>query len=166
MKDPRSACFNSLYWDMGFSWFINRFYIGELELSKSEKAFLVRKQKDFKKHYDQLEISELRNGGVFCYSEKYISEITDALKAEGYKWVIIYRNGYLSVRSADDSNINLVDVAKTVGKGGGHEHAIGIPQEKDQLDKLIAKVDDAVDTVLKLKTNPPSDEFMNKLKGM
>ena len=166
LKDPRSKCFNSLYWDMGFNWFINRFYNGDIELSKSEKSFLVRKQMDFKKHYEQLEISELKNGGVFCYSEKYISEITDALRNEGYKWVIIYRPGYLSVRSSDDSNINLVEVAKIVGKGGGHEQAIGIPQEKDQLDALIAKVDDAVDTYLKLKTNPPSDEFMNKLKGI
>lgn len=166
LKDPRSKHFNSLYWDMGFNWFINRFYTGDLELSKSEKAFLVRKQKDFKNYYDGLEISELKNGGVFCYSDKYISEITDALKAEGYKWMIIYRSGFLSIRSADDSGIDLVEVAKIVGKGGGHEHAIGIPQEKDKLDELIAKVDESVDTYIKLKTNPPADEFMNKLNGV
>lgn len=166
LKDPRSKPFNSLYWDMGFNWFINRFYTGDMELSKPEKTFLIRKQKEFKKFYDNLEISELKNGGVFCYSEKFISEITDALKEDGYKWVIIYRNGFLSIRSADDSNINLVEVAKILGKGGGHEHAIGVPQEKDQLNTLIAKVEESVDTYIKLKTNPPADEFMNKLKGV
>lgn len=166
LKDPRSKPFNSLYWDMGFTWFINRFFGGDVELSRAEKAFLVRKQKDFKEYYDGLEISELNNKGVFCYCDHFLSEVSDALKADGYAWVVLYRPGFLSVRSSDDSNIDLVEVAKILGKGGGHEHAIGIPQEKDMLDKLIGDVDNAVDTYIKLKTNPPADEFMNKLNGV
>lgn len=163
LKDPRSKPFNSLYWDMGFSWFINRFYSGDVELSKPEKAFLVRKQKEFKKYYDNLEISDLKNGGVFCYSDKFISEVSDALKEEGYKWIILYRTGFLSVRSADNSDINLVEVTKILGKGGGHEHAVGIPQEKDQLNDLIKRVEDSVESYLESKKNPPADAFMNKL---
>ncbi len=165
-KDPRSKHYNALYWEMGFNWFVNRFYIGEIELNKSEKAFLVRRQKEYKEYFDSLEISELRNGGVFCYSEKFLHEIVESLYAEGYKWCIVYRAGYLSVRSSNDSGIDLTEVVKTLGRGGGLEHAVGIPQNKDVLDKLIQSVDEAVDTAIKLKTNPPADEFMNKLQGV
>lgn len=165
LNDPRSRCFNTLFWDMGFNWFVNRFYDGDTELSKSEKKFLVRKQKEYADYYAKLEVTTLGNGGVFCATDKFIWEIFDSLMKDGYKWCVIYRPGYLSVRSAEGSNIDLVSVAKTLGMGGGHEYAIGISMENKKLEDVIMKLDKAVDTCIQLKLNPPSDAFMAKLQN-
>lgn len=170
LQDPRSKHFNSLYWKMGFEWFSERFFTGETELLKSEKQFLVRRQKQFDEHYANLAIQELTNKGVVCETEIFIGDVSDALRKDGYDWCIIYRNGYLSVRSTDNSGINLVNVTKRLGKGGGHEHAAGIPQQKENLAALIKRIENEVDVEIKLnaeksKANEP-DDFTKKLAGI
>ena len=142
LKDPRSKAYNSLFWE-----------------------FLVRKQKQFNEYYAKLPIQELSNKGVVCESELYISDVADALRKDGYEWCIIYRNGYLSVRSSDDSNINLANVTKRLGKGGGHIHAVGIPQQKENLADLIKRIENEVDVELKnVASKNVADDFVKKLQ--
>lgn len=165
LKDPRSKAYNSLFWEMGFNWFVQRFFTGDIELIKAEKQFLVRKQKQFNEYYANLPIQELKHKGVVCESELYISDVADALRKDGYEWCIIYRNGYLSVRSSDDSNINLANVTKRLGKGGGHVHAVGIPQQKENLADLIKRIENEVDVELKNVTSKNvADDFVKKLQ--
>ena len=166
LQDPRSKAFNSLFWKMGFPWFVERFFTGDTDLSKSEKLYLLRRQKEFKELYDNLPIQELSNKGVVCESEQFLGDICDALRNDGYDWCIIYRLGNLSVRSSDDSGINLVRVAEKLGKGGGHFHAIGVPQLKENLGELIKRIETAVDEVIKEKdaVNAPN-EFMQRLQN-
>lgn len=170
LKDPRSKHFNSLFWKMGFEWFCERFFTGETDLLKSEKQFLIRRQKEYDELYTNLPIQELSNKGVVCESEIFISDISDSFRKDGYEWCIIYRNGYLSVRSSDESGINLVNVTKRLGKGGGHEHAVGIPQQKDNLGALIKKIEVEVDNELKMNAEKAQasepDEFTKKLAGI
>lgn len=151
--DIRSRQLSALFWNYKFEWFVKRFYRGEVELSESEKTFLMSYQKKFKRFYDNLEIVELRNGGVFCTSRKYLSEITHSLFADGYRWCAVYRpnvpTGSFSVRSSNGSGIDLIKVVKTMCRGGGMKHSIGIAQDKDEIDEMVHKIDDAVDVSLK-----------------
>lgn len=163
LKDPSSKCFNSLFWKMGFEWFCERFLTGDITLSKSEKLYLVRKQKEFNEIYANLPIQELSNKGVVCTSDVYISEITDALRNDGYEWCIVYHRGLLSVRS-NTGFVDLVKVTERLGKGGGHKYAVGIIQNKDNLNTLIKKIEKCVDDEIKSQITP-ANEFMDKLKG-
>lgn len=167
LKDPKSKAYNSLFWKMGFGWFSERFFTGDINLSKSEKLYLLRRQKEFEELYANLPIQELSNKGVVCESEVYLGDICDALRKDGYDWCIIYRLGNLSVRSSDNSEINLVKVAEKLGKGGGHFHAIGVPQLKENLNELIKRIEKAVDEVLKEKEKESApNEFMQRLQAV
>lgn len=165
LKDQRSKPFNHLYWAMGFSWFVERFMTGDIELSKSEMKYLVRRQKDYNEFYANLPIQELKNNGVVCVTEKYLSDVADSLRNDGYDWCILYRNGNLSLRSSENSNINLVNVTKRLGKGGGHYHAVGVPQQKENLSDLIKRIETEVDNELKdVKMKEDQNDFMKRLQ--
>ena len=65
------------------------------------------------------------------------------MKKEGYKWFCIKNKGNLSVRCDD---IDLTDVCKKIGKGGGHKSAAGIPLYKnDDVLALIHRVEEIID---------------------
>ena len=166
LKDARSKAYNNLYWAMGFNWFVERFLGGDIDLNRGEKLYLVRRQKDFEELYTNLPIQELSNNGVVCEAEKYIADIADALRNDGYEWCIIYRNGNLSVRTSNDSKINLANVCARLGKGGGHMHAVGIPQQKENLAELIKRIETEIDNEIKeLNSKNVADDFMKKLEN-
>ena len=77
----------------------------------------------------------------------------------------MYRNGNLSIRSSENSNINLVNVTKRLGKGGGHYHAVGVPQQKENLADLIKRIETEVDNELnEVKKKEAPNDFMKKLQ--
>lgn len=165
-KDIRSPHYNSLFWKMGFEWFVERFYDGDMKLSESESKYLIRRKKEFDKLYKNLEIHELGEKGVLCESDNFIYELFEALKKDGYEWCMIYRsNGYVSIRSSEESRINLLKVCEKLEKGGGHKHAIGMPLEKNNLLQLAKDVEKAIIEVKsdELINQNINDDFMSKL---
>jgi len=128
LKNPKSKYFNMMFWEMGYKWFMRRFIGGNTNMYQEEKRYFVDAKKEFEMMYENLEISDLARNGVFFETSKYHVESIDALKKEGYKWFIIKNKNNLSVRCDD---IDLTEVARRMGKGGGHKHAIGVYLTKD-----------------------------------
>ena len=72
----------------------------------------------------------------------------------------------MSVRTSNDSKINLANVCARLGKGGGHMHAVGIPQQKENLAELIKRIETEIDNEIKeLNSKNVADDFMKKLEN-
>lgn len=125
LSDPRSMPFNALYWQMGFEWFVSRFKNGNTALYPEEKQYLLEYRNDVQQQYDTLSISDLPHNGCFYKCEKHLAEMSRRLANDGYQYQIIFHNNALSLRSSTDK-IDLVDVCRLIGKGGGHRRAAGI----------------------------------------
>lgn len=153
LSDPRSMPFNALYWQMGFRWFMTRFMNGNTKLYPEEKQYILDYQKAVQLTYDNLPISDLPHKGCFYECEMYMAEMSRRLANDGYQYQIIKHGNALSIRSATD-NINLLDVCKYVGDGGGHRRAAGIPLKPgDDIKLLVQKICFGVEHVL----NNPKD---------
>lgn len=144
LKDVRSMFFNAMAFEMGFNWFVNRFINGNIDLYPEEKLFLKNYQKDYKKFYDELPLSELSNNGAFVEVNKYLAEVSRDLRKDGYEWLIMKHGKGLSLRSNRD-DLDLTQVAKILGKGGGHKKAIGMSITKNMRDEII-DIEKAVET--------------------
>lgn len=131
LKNNKSKFFNQLYWRYGFNWFADRFEHGKIELYQEEKDFLVRHSNEFKEFFSKLEVSDLDNNGVFVSTSKFLGDLDIKLRELGYQYMIIYRGDKYSIRANNDK-INLVEVCKTLGKGGGHKQAVGIFYKFDE----------------------------------
>lgn len=143
LKNPKSKYFNTMFWEMGSKWFGRRFIKGNVNLYPEEKQYFVDMKKEFDDMYENLEISDLARNGVFFETAKYHNECIDALKKEGYKWFCIKNKNAISIRCDD---IDLTEVCKRMGKGGGHVHAAGIPLSKfDNVGDIVKKVEYYVD---------------------
>lgn len=148
LQDKRSMLFNALMWQMGFNWFFARFKHGKIALYDEEKEWLKEYIQEVKKQYDELPISDLAHEGCFYECEKYLAEMSVRLSKEGYKYQVIKHGNSLSIRSNTD-DINLVDVCKFIGRGGGHRRAAGIPIfYGEDIKQLVEKVTFAVEHVL------------------
>lgn len=143
LKDKRSAYFNNMFWEMGLKWFMRRFIKGNVTLYPEEKQYFIDAQKEFKDMYDSLVISDLARNGVYFETSRFHYECIEALKKEGYKWFLIKNKNNLSIRCDE---IDLTEICKKIGKGGGHVHAAGIPISKtDNVPELIQQVEREVD---------------------
>lgn len=143
LKDKRSAYYNNMYWEMGPKWFLRRFINGNVTLYPEEKQYFVDATKEFKDLYESLEIFDMARNGVFFETARFQYECIEALKKDGYKWFAIRNKNNLSVRCDD---VDLVDIAKKLGKGGGHKHAIGIPlTSADNIGELLKKLEYFID---------------------
>lgn len=143
LKLPASVYFNNLFWEMGYKWFIRRFISGNTTMYPEEKQYFIDAKKEFEKMYETLEICDLARNGVYFEADRFHYETIEALKKEGYKWFCIKNKGNLSVRCDD---IDLTDVCKKIGKGGGHKSAAGIPLYKnDDVLALIHRVEEIID---------------------
>ena len=149
LKDIRSRYFNNMFWEMGNKWFMRRFMTGNVKLYPEEKQYLIDAQAEFKDMYDNLEISDLVDNGVYFETDRFMNETVEALKKDGYKWFAIRNKNSISVR-ADD--VNLLDVFKIFNNGGytggGHPHAGGIPLSyKSDVGKVLNDLQNAYDAV-------------------
>lgn len=143
LKIPASVYFNNLFWEMGYKWFMRRFISGNTTMYPEEKQYFIDAKKEFEKMYETLEICDLARNGVYFEADRFHYETIEALKKEGYKWFCIKNKGNLSVRCDD---IDLTDVCKKIGKGGGHKSAAGIPLYKnDDVLALIHRVEEIID---------------------
>ena len=143
LKLPASVYFNNLFWEMGHKWFMRRFISGNTTMYPEEKQYFIDAKKEFEKMYETLEICDLARNGVYFEADRFHYETIEALKKEGYKWFCIKNKGNLSVRCDD---IDLTDVCKKIGKGGGHKSAAGIPLYKnDDVLALIHIVEEIID---------------------
>lgn len=143
LKDPRSTYFNNLYWEMGNKWFLRRFIKGNLKFSDEEKQYFMDSKKEFTDMYETLEIFDLAHKGVFFETDRFMHECIESLKQDGYKWFIIKNKNNLSVRCDD---IDLTDVFKKLGRGGGHIHAGGCPlQKSDNVSDIISRIEQIMD---------------------
>ena len=144
LKIPASVYFNNLFWEMGYKWFIRRFITGNTVMYPEEKRYFIDAKKEFENMYETLEIVDLAHNGVYFESDRFHYECIEALKKDGYKWFAIKNKGNLSVRCDD---IDLTEIAKKIGKGGGHVHAIGIPMAKtDNPIELVKRIELFIDT--------------------
>ena len=143
LKIPASVYFNNLFWEMGYKWFMRRFISGNTTMYPEEKQYFIDAKKEFDKMYETLEICDLARNGVYFEADRFHYETIEALKKEGYKWFCIKNKGNLSVRCDD---IDLTDVCKKIGKGGGHKSAAGIPLYKnDDVLALIHRIEEIID---------------------
>ena len=143
LKNPKSKYFNMMFWEMGCKWFIRRFINGNVNLYPEEKQYFKDALNEFNEMYENMEICDLARNGVFFEVSKYHTECIDALKKEGYKWFIIKNKSALSVRCDD---IDLTEVCKKIGFGGGHKSAVGFPLKKtDNVGDIIKKIEYYVD---------------------
>lgn len=144
LKLPASVYFNNLFWEMGHKWFTRRFITGNTTMYPEEKRYFVDAKKEFDNMYETLEIVDLAHNGVYFESDRFHYECIEALKKDGYKWFAIKNKSNLSVRCDD---IDLTEIAKKIGKGGGHVHAIGIPMAKtDNPIELVKRIELFIDT--------------------
>lgn len=144
LKLPASVYFNNLFWEMGHKWFTRRFITGNTTMYPEEKRYFVDAKKEFESMYETLEIVDLAHNGVYFESDRFHYECIEALKKDGYKWFTIKNKSNLSVRCDD---IDLTEIAKKIGKGGGHVHAIGIPMAKtDNPIELVKRIELFIDT--------------------
>lgn len=144
LKLPASVYFNNLFWEMGHKWFTRRFITGNIVMYPEEKRYFVDAKKEFDNMYETLEIVDLAHNGVYFESDRFHYECIEALKKDGYKWFAIKNKSNLSVRCDD---IDLTEIAKKIGKGGGHVHAIGIPMAKtDNPIELVKRIELFIDT--------------------
>lgn len=144
LKLPASVYFNNLFWEMGHKWFTRRFITGNTVMYPEEKRYFVDAKKEFDNMYETLEIVDLAHNGVYFESDRFHYECIEALKKDGYKWFAIKNKSNLSVRCDD---IDLTEIAKKIGKGGGHVHAIGIPMTKtDNPIELVKRIELFIDT--------------------
>lgn len=145
LQDVRSRYFNNIYWEMGAKWFARRFISGNCKLYKEEQQYLLDAQTEFKDMYDNMEISDLMDDGVFFETDRFMNECVEALKKDGYKWFVIKNKNSLSVR-ADE--VDLTKVFNILGQGGGHIHAGGIPiKYKQDVGVLLSDLQNAYDAV-------------------
>lgn len=144
LKLPASVYFNNLFWEMGHKWFTRRFITGNTTMYPEEKRYFVDAKKEFDNMYETLEIVDLAHNGVYFESDRFHYECIEALKKDGYKWFAIKNKSNISVRCDD---IDLTEIAKKIGKGGGHVHAIGIPMTKtDNPIELVKRIELFIDT--------------------
>ena len=144
LKLPASVYFNNLFWEMGHKWFTRRFITGNTVMYPEEKRYFIDAKKEFESMYETLEIVDLAHNGVYFESDRFHYECIEALKKDGYKWFAIKNKSNLSVRCDD---IDLTEIAKKIGKGGGHVHAIGIPMAKtDNPIELVKRIELFIDT--------------------
>jgi nanoRNase/pAp phosphatase (c-di-AMP/oligoRNAs hydrolase) len=143
LKIPASVYFNNHFWEMGHKWFIRRFITGNTTMYAEEKKYFIDAKKEFDEMYETLEITDLARNGVFFDTDRFHYECIESLKKDGYKWFIIKNKGNLSVRCDD---IDLTEIFKKLGRGGGHAHAGGIPlQKSDNVVEWIKKVEYFID---------------------
>ena len=141
LKDNRSFPLNQLFWaNESIVDFIDRFNDGNINLSDAEKKFLIETKKKISAFIDKLEIMELPNDGVLSTCSEYLGEVSYELQKKRYKWICMFnpKTENLSMRSRDN-NLNLIDVTKMLGIGGGHSKAVGIPCAAKDLKTVIAK---------------------------
>ena len=144
LKIPASVYFNNLFWEMGHKWFIRRFITGNTVLYPEEKRYFIDAKKEFDKMYETLEIVDLAHNGVYFQTDRFHYECIEALKKDGYRWFVIKNKSNLSVRCDD---IDLTELCKKLGRGGGHRTACGIPlQKSDNVVELIKKIELFVDS--------------------
>lgn len=149
LQDVRSRYFNNIYWEMGTKWFTRRFISGNYKLYKEEQQYLLDAQTEFKDMYDNMEISDLMNDGVFFETDRFMNECVEALKKDGYKWFVIKNKNSLSVRADEVNLINVFNIFNTNGySAGGHLHAGGIPLNyKSDIGKVLNDLQLAYDAV-------------------
>lgn len=143
LKDPRSPFFNNMFWEMGNKWFLRRFIKGNLEFYPEEKQYFIDSRYEFKEMYETLEIIDLAQHGVFFETDRFMHDCIESLKKDGYKWFIIKNKSNLSVRCDD---IDLTDVFKKLGRGGGHRAAGGVPLYKsDNVSEIVGQIEQIID---------------------
>lgn len=143
LKIPSSVYFNNLFWEMGHKWFIRRFIGGNVNMYPEEKRYFIDAQVEFEDMYETLEIVDLARNGVFFETDRFHYECIEALKKDGYKWFVIKNKSNLSVRCDD---IDLTEIFKKLGRGGGHVHAGGLPLQKtDNVVEWVKKIEYFVD---------------------
>ena len=143
LKIPASVYFNNLFWEMGHKWFIRRFITGNTVMYPEEKRYFIDAKKEFDKMYETLEITDLARNGVFFETDRFHYECIEALKKDGYKWFAIKNKGNISVRCDD---IDLTEIFKKLGRGGGHAHAGGVPLTKtDNVAEWVRKIEYFID---------------------
>lgn len=144
LKLPASVYFNNLFWEMGHKWFTRRFITGNTVMYPEEKRYFVDAKKEFDNMYETLEIVDLAHNGVYFESDRFHYECIEALKKDGYKWFAIKNKSNLSVRCDD---IDLTEICKKIGRGGGHKSACGIPLIKNEnVVELVKKIELFIDT--------------------
>ena len=143
LKIPASVYFNNLFWEMGYKWFMRRFISGNVNMYPEEKRYFIDAKKEFDKMYETLEITDLARNGVFFETDRFHYECIEALKKDGYKWFAIKNKGNISVRCDD---IDLTEICKKIGRGGGHKSACGIPLTKtDNVAEWVRKIEYFID---------------------
>lgn len=149
LQDVRSRYFNNIYWEMGTKWFTRRFISGNCKLYKEEQQYLLDAQAEFKDMYDNIEISDLMDDGVFFETDRFMNECIEALKKDGYKWFVIKNKNSLSIRADEVNLINVFNIFNTNGySAGGHLHAGGIPLNyKSDIGKVLNDLQLAYDAV-------------------
>lgn len=143
LNDKRSMCFNAMFWEMGFKWFVRRFKNGNTNLYPEEMEYLRWYKQDVQQYYDELPIVELPHKGAMFNTLKYSGEMSMLLRKD-YDYLVIPHDNSISLRSATD-NINLLNVCQTIGKGGGHRKACGVPIDGEDVQKLVQRICFAVE---------------------
>jgi oligoribonuclease NrnB/cAMP/cGMP phosphodiesterase (DHH superfamily) len=153
IKDnPKSTEMNMLYYNMWHHNYLNRFIDGNVNFTAEERRFIANQKLKIDLTFDALDIMEVGlDDGCFIITRQFVNEMCDKLMAiEDYKLVFSYndKNGNCSVRNSYE-NVNIGEVIKSLGYGGGHAGAGGMT-EKDttKLPEKIKKVCEAVKKII------------------
>ena len=135
----RSFAYNNLFWMYSPYVFLERFKDGNIILTQDEKIKIIAQKKDFKKYFSDLMLLELPCKGIFCVCEKYLSDVSYKLQQMGYNYYLMYNGkSNISFRSRTD-DIDCIKITTSLGIGGGHLKASGIPCNSLESAKEITK---------------------------
>jgi len=127
LHNYKSKLLNELYYFYHADRFLTRFFTGDTNFTQYEIAYLRKRIEEFKKHYDSLELFELKSiNGCIITNYDFINDTAEKLmKTDGFDVVIAINQKYkkCSVRhkvEGLDIGKELIDLFES---GGGHEFA-------------------------------------------
>jgi len=147
-KDKKSRGLQELHQHYQCDKFINRFRRGDVEFTFEEQEFVEGRVKTFNKKYNDLVFWDLETINACMIIEgDFVNDLCHKLLNERGFDIVICKNpntGACSIRSNHET-INIGEVLKKLGFGGGHAQAGGI-NEKDPytLQKKLLKFEEEI----------------------
>jgi DHH family putative phosphoesterase len=153
-NSAKSTFLNEIHFFYYSDGFKKRFYGGDTRFKPDEIEYIRKRKVEFKETYDDLEVYELgKIKGCYVQVSNFINEICEKLIKEKYDIVFCKspNKNNVSVR-CKKGFVNIGEVLKELGYGGGHPEAGGF-QESDFLktQEKIKKIEERIYEEVKRK---------------
>lgn len=146
-NNSKSTFLNELHFFYFSDKFRKRFFDGNTRLTKEEIEYIRERKKQFQSSFDELEVYDLNKINA-CYFEanSFLNELCEKLLKMKYD-VVFCRSpnkNSVSVRNKHP-NLDVGDILKQLGYGGGHKDAAGFYEpDFTKMKKKICDIEDVI----------------------